>query len=144
MGITQEQSQSTFFPSQLEPLDHNASPGHTYTNIKVRYGDTFSLTRQLLKSRPDYVHKTAVLKCASDAELAGGWRHRFGTTQEDALCYSSTLGPTLDQWREKYPWRTVVQRDRNNPGECAGVFSPQVVIFRDEISGNCETLPKKD
>ncbi|OAP61161.1 hypothetical protein AYL99_03362 [Fonsecaea erecta] len=110
MGIIQEQSKSTFFPTQLETLDNNASPGHTFPNTKVRYGDTFSLTWQVLKTRPDYLHRTAVLNCASDVELAGGWRHRFGTTQEDALCYSSTLWPTLDQWKEKYPWRTVVQR----------------------------------
>lgn len=86
-----EQPESTFFSSQLEPLDSSISQGHAFPDIKVRYGDTFSLARQLLTSRRDYLGKVAVLNCASDTELAGGWQHRSGTTQEDALCYSSTL-----------------------------------------------------
>lgn len=139
-----EQPESTFFSSQIEPLDSRICQGHASPNIKVQYGDTFSLTRQLLKSRPDYLGKVAVLNCASDTELAGGWRHRSGTTQEDALCYSSTLWPTLDRWKSEYPWRKTLIRSRNNPGECAGIFTPNVVVFRDELSNDCEILPRRD
>ena len=35
------------------------------------------------------------------------------------LCCLSTFWPTLDSWKPKYPWRSVVQRD-GNPEECAG------------------------
>lgn len=134
--------ESTFFPSQLEHLS-GPSPGHILPGIKICYGDTFSLTRQLLSSRPDYMGKVAVLNCASDTEIAGGWRHRSGTTQEDALCYSSTLWPTLDQLKSNYPWRNSVQR-AGNPGGCAGIFSPNVVIFRDELTQDCRILARKD
>ncbi|KIW57761.1 hypothetical protein PV05_02321 [Exophiala xenobiotica] len=112
-----EQPESTLFSSQLEPLDNSICPGYTFPDLKVRYADTFSLARQLLKTRPDYLGKVAVLNCASDTELAGGWRHRSGTTQEDALCYSSTLWPTLDRWKSKYPWRNTVNRSGGNAGE---------------------------
>ncbi|EHY53521.1 hypothetical protein HRR83_003726 [Exophiala dermatitidis] len=145
MGFS-SQPESIFFSSQLEELDRSrlARPGYpTRPSIKVRYGDTFSLARELLKSRPDYSGKVAVLNCASDTELAGGWRHRFGTTQEDALCYSSTIWPTLEKWSGRYPWRTIVSRD-GNPGECAGIFHPNVVIFRDELAKDCRVLDRKD
>lgn len=139
-----EQPESTMFSSQLEPLDNSICPGYTFPDIKVRYADTFSLARQLLKTRPNYLGKVAVLNCASDTELAGGWRHRSGTTQEDALCYSSTLWPTLDRWKSKYPWRNTVDRSGGNAGECAGIFSPNVVIFRDELTHDCKTLQRWD
>ncbi|KAK5463005.1 hypothetical protein LTS15_002717 [Exophiala xenobiotica] len=139
-----EQPESTFFSPQLEPLDNNVCPGYVFSDIKVRYGDTFSLARQLLKSRPDYLGKVAVLNCASDTELAGGWRQRSGTTQEDALCYSSTLWPTLDRWKDNYPWRKTVNRSEGNPGECAGIFTSNVVIFRDELTKDCKILGRRD
>ncbi|KAK5046742.1 hypothetical protein LTR84_007503 [Exophiala bonariae] len=138
-----EQPESSFFSSQLKELDMSVNHGHLSPEIKVRYGDTFCLARELLKSRPDYTGNMAVLNCASDTELAGGWRHRSGTTHEDALCYSSTLWPTLDKWSGTYPWRTTVDRD-GNPGECAGIFHPNVVNFRDELAKNCCVLERKD
>ena len=143
MNITPEAAQSTFYISQLPPLNPEDSPSHILDRVEVQYGDTFVLTRQLLRSRPDYAGKVAVLDCASDAELAGGWRHRFGTTQEDALCYSSTLWPMLEMHKEKYPWRKVVGREKNK-GECAGIWSPNVVVFRDELAKECAVLEKKE
>ncbi|KAL2411321.1 hypothetical protein ABEF95_001557 [Exophiala dermatitidis] len=144
MGFS-EQPDSIFFSSQLDDLDRSARPGYPRPPIKVRYGDTFSLARELLESRPDYTGKVAVLNCASDTELAGGWRHRSGTTQEDALCYSSTLWPILEKWSGRYPWRRTTQVDREgNPGECAGIFHPNVVIFRDELANDCHVLDRKD
>ncbi|KAK4940518.1 hypothetical protein LTR10_019392 [Elasticomyces elasticus] len=142
MGLS-DQPDSKFFSSQLEQLKRDACPGYTLNPIQVRYGDTFTLTRQLLKTRPDYAGKVAVLNCASDTEVAGGWYFRRGTTQEDALCYSSTLWPTLARWRKKYPWRSAVKLDEN-PAGCAGIFSPNVVIFRDELSKDCGILARKD
>ena len=142
MGFS-EQPESTFFSSQLKELDRSASHEYPTPEIRVRYGDTFCLARELLRSRPDYTDKVAVLNCASDTEVAGGWRHRSGTTQEDAFCYSSTLWPALDKWTGTYPWRTTVQRE-GNPGECAGVFHPNVVISRDELTKDCRVLERRN
>jgi len=64
--------ESTFFSSQLERLESDAYPGYILSNIKVYYGDTFSLGRQLVKSRPDYLGKLSVLNYTSDIEIAGG------------------------------------------------------------------------
>ncbi|KAJ9611367.1 hypothetical protein H2200_004551 [Cladophialophora chaetospira] len=144
MQVTHTQPRSVFYSTQLPPLDAGINPGHIRPNVKVLFGDTTVLARQLLGDRPDYRGKLAVLNCASDAELAGRWRHRYGTTQEDALCYSSTLWPELNQFKDKYPWRKVLQRDANNMGECAGIFSPDVVIFKDELAKDCEILRRKD
>ncbi|KAI1622626.1 hypothetical protein EDD37DRAFT_482209 [Exophiala viscosa] len=148
MGLS-DNPESTFFSKQLGPLERDACPGYILPQIKVRYGDTFSLTRQLAKSRPEYARegKLAVLNCASDMVIAGGWRHRYGTTQEDALCYSSTLWPTLERWTHKYPWRNAVpiyHRVSRGGTQCAGIFSPHVVIFRDELMKECQILPRKD
>ena len=53
--------------------------------------------------------------------------------QEEALCYSSTLYPTLkDEW---YPWPNV------GSGSDAGIFSPAVVIFKDDLDHGCVDLP---
>lgn len=50
--------------------------------------------------------------------------------QEEALCYSSTLYKTLrEEW---YPW------DNNS---VAGIFSPAVVVFKNDLEHNCADLP---
>ena len=56
------------------------------------------------------------------------------TTQEEALCYSSTLYITLKD--EYYPWPNV------GDGSVAGIYSPGVVIFRDDLDHDCTELPK--
>ena len=67
-----------------------------------------------------------MLNLASDIEPGGGWRYTLSTTQEEALCYSSTLYATLrPEW---YPWPNT------GPGSCAGIFSPDVVVFRDTLA----------
>ena len=134
-----------FHDTQLPPLNPSDSPGLSYDSIKVDFGDTFVLTRAMLRDRPDWHSKMAVLNCASDAELAGGWKHRAGTTQEDALCYSSTLFPTLQKWKPLYPWRNHCQpREQGNDAECAGIYSPDVCIFKYELAKGCKELERKD
>lgn len=97
------------------------------------------LTRAMCMEQPDWHNKIAVLNCASDAELAGGWKHRAGTTQEDALCYSSTLFPTLEKWKHMYPWRSHCQpRTKGNEAECAGIYSPEVCIIKGELANGCQ------
>ena len=50
------------------------------------------------------------------------------------MCYSSTLYETLKP--SYYPWPNL------GPGSVAGIFSPSVVIFKDDLDHNCEDLPK--
>ena len=52
--------------------------------------------------------------------------------QEEALCYSSTLYITLKE--EYYPWPSL------GPGSDAGIYSPAVVIFRDDLDHDCVDL----
>lgn len=50
-------------------------------------------------------------------------------TQEEALCYSSTLYATFNS--EWYPWPNM------GPGSCAGIVSPDVVVFKDTLDNDC-------
>ncbi|KAG6885535.1 hypothetical protein C0993_000320 [Termitomyces sp. T159_Od127] len=56
--------------------------------------------------------------------------------KEEALCYSSTLYVTLKP--EYYPWPNT------GPGSHAGIFSPGVVIFKDDLEHDCADLPHDD
>jgi len=97
--------------------------------IEVLDSDTFAAARSILVSNLTSLGKIAVLNLASDAEPAGGWRYTLSTTQEEALCYSSTLYATLKP--EYYPWPNTGE------GSVAGIYSPAVVVFKDTISNDC-------
>jgi hypothetical protein len=56
--------------------------------------------------------------------------------QEEALCYSSTLFPTLRP--KHYPWRNI------GPKSVAGMYSPGVVIFKDDLDHDCIDLPQEE
>lgn len=57
-------------------------------------------------------------------------------SQEEALCYSSTLYETLKP--EYYPWPNIGE------GSAAGIYSPGVVIFKDELDNKCADLRPED
>lgn len=122
---------STFTPSQLAPLDKSSPlyPALTLKPIEVHNSDTFTLARTLYSNGG----KMGVLNLASDEEPGGGWRYTLSATQEEALCYSSTLYATLKP--EWYPWPNT------GPGSCAGIFSPDVVVFRDSLDNDLVELP---
>lgn len=122
---------STFIPSQLAPLSksHSSYPALTLKPIEVHNSDTFALARTLYLSGG----RVGVLNLASDQEPGGGWRYTLSATQEEALCYSSTLYATLKP--EWYPWPNT------GPGSCAGIFSPDVVVFRDSLDKDLVELP---
>jgi uncharacterized protein (TIGR02452 family) len=123
--------ESVFISAQLPPLNnqHPAYPALTLKPIKVHNSDAFELARKLCPSKG----KVGVLNLASDAQPGGGWRYTLSKTQEEALCYSSTLYATLK--REWYPWANTGR------GSCAGILSPGVVVFRDTIDNELVELP---
>jgi uncharacterized protein (TIGR02452 family) len=125
---------STFIASQLEPLSksHPAYPNLILTKpIEIHNSDSFELARAL--SFNGASGKIGILNLASDRERGGGWQYTLSQTQEEALCYSSTLYATLK--REWYPWPNV------GPESCAGIFSPDVVVFRDTLANDLVELP---
>jgi len=100
--------------------------------IAILDSDTFVAARNILASNPASRGKIAVLNLASDVEPAGGWRYTLSATQEEALCYSSTLYATLKP--EYYPWPNAGE------GSVAGIYSPAVVVFKDTIGEECLDL----
>ncbi len=133
------------YQGRFPPLNPLHSLGLSYDSVRIEFGDTLVLTRAMRKHRTDWRYKTAVLNCASDEELAGGWKHRAGPSQEDALCYSSTLFPTLEKWKHMYTWRNhCLPRTQGNEAECADIYSPNVCIFKDDLANGCKDLKRKD
>ncbi|KAL5407888.1 hypothetical protein PMIN06_007037 [Paraphaeosphaeria minitans] len=123
--------ESEFIPSQLPPLDnqHPAFPALALKPIKIHNSDAFELARNLYPSKG----KIGVLNLASDIEPGGGWRYTLSKTQEEALRYSSTLYAALKP--EWYPWPNT------GPGSCAGIFSPDILVFKDTIDKDLVELP---
>jgi uncharacterized protein (TIGR02452 family) len=125
---------STTYPdlSPLDPLFPDLSLG----NVVVVDSDSFACARGMVAASPDLRGKIAVLNLASDEEPGGGWRYTLSATQEEALCYSSTLFRTLKA--EYYPWA--------NTGEDSirGVFSGDVVVFKDTLDNGCVDLKEED
>ncbi|KNZ79235.1 hypothetical protein J132_03710 [Termitomyces sp. J132] len=121
---------------ELSPLDASSSPNLPTPEIKIVNLDSFTLARGIMRQDVDAIRKTAVLNLASDELPAGGWLTSLTKTQEEALCYSSTLYVTLKP--EYYPWPNT------GPGSRAGVFSPGVVIFKDDLDHECVDLPPED
>jgi uncharacterized protein (TIGR02452 family) len=126
--------EATTYPP-LSPSDPSF-PGLSPGNIEVIDSDTFAYCRSLLATSPELQGKLAVLNLASDEEPGGGWRYTLSATQEEALCYSSTLFATLKQ--EWYPW--------SNTGEgcIKGVFSGNVVVFKDTLENKCVDLAEEE
>ena len=77
-----------------------------------------------------------MLNLASDEEPGGGWRYTLSATQEEALCYSSTLFATLKA--EYYPWPNTGE------GCVKGVFSGNVVVWKDTLENGCVELAEQD
>ena len=143
MSITQEQTKSSFFTTQLEPLDAVACPGHISTAVQVRYGDTFVLARQLLAARPDYQDTQLRLGCRASRRVATSIRQY---SRRCSVLFINTVSDLRAMEREHHPWRKagVMQRDDRNSGQCSGIYSPQVVIFKDELANDCKALPERD
>lgn len=136
---------------QLPVLDVSNCPKFPSSKIRVVNADSFTAARNIMKADPQACSKTTVLNLASDEIQGGGWsKWSLSTTQvnilshivppfsdlkiqEEALCYSSTLFVTLKP--SYYPW------DNLGPKSIAGVFSPGVVVFKDDLDHDCVDLP---
>jgi uncharacterized protein (TIGR02452 family) len=134
------QSGSVFIANQLpalQALDPRCpNPGHAASAVEIRNSDSFTAAREILAADPTATGHLAVLNLASDILPAGPWLQVMTTTQEEALCYSSTLYITLKE--SYYPWPNLGE------GCVAGIYSPGVVIFRDDLDHNCVELPIAD
>ncbi|KXN86704.1 hypothetical protein AN958_09695 [Leucoagaricus sp. SymC.cos] len=130
-GATED---SAFYSEQLPPLPPLDKPG-VKRPVLVVNSDSFTAARKLFDEHADAKGSVSVLNLASDERIAGGWLHSLSRTQEEALCYSSTLYVTLKpSW---YPWPNL------GPGSVAGGFSPGVVVFKDDLDYDCVDLPKE-
>ncbi|KAJ2917124.1 hypothetical protein MD484_g3315, partial [Candolleomyces efflorescens] len=127
---------STFISQQLPPLNQDQCPKNPPTRVGIYNSDSFTLARHIIGEEPSAKGKTAVLNLASDIYRAGGWLTSLATTQEEALCYSSTLFATLKP--EYYPWPNVGE------GSTSGVYSPGVVVFKDDLENRCKDLELSD
>jgi len=127
---------STFIAEQLPPLDGSNKPSCPPSEISVVNADAFTVARNTISKDPGARGRTAVQNLASDEVRAGGWEHTLWTTQEEALCYSSTLYLTLKP--SYYPWPNL------GPGSVAGVFSPGIVVFKNDLDHNCEEFAKAE
>jgi len=101
--------------------------------VRIEGLDAFTTARRYIQLDPAIKGKVGVLNLASDQYRAGGWRETLCKTQEEALCYSSTLYITLK--KEYYPWPNL------GSGSDAGIYSPAVVIFKDDLDHTCVDLP---
>jgi uncharacterized protein (TIGR02452 family) len=125
---------TTTYPP-LSPSDPTF-PNLSLNNIEVIDSDTFACVRSLVAASPELQGQLAVLNLASDEEPGGGWRYTLSATQEEALCYSSTLFATLKQ--EWYPWPNTGE------GSIKCVFSGNVVVFKDTLENKCVDLAEEE
>lgn len=134
-GATSASTFSTL--STLPALVAHANPSFTSKRTRVVKGDAFAVARAM---RRDGAHESsiAVLNLASDEEPGGGWLDALTETQEEALCYSSTLYATLVASAAHYPWPNT------GAGCDAGLFSPGVVVWKDTLAAGLRPLPEED
>ncbi|KAK7037397.1 hypothetical protein VNI00_011147 [Paramarasmius palmivorus] len=128
---------STFIPEQLPSLDQTDCPDPFGTPVRVEVvnSDTLAVARKLLSDDGEAIGNVAALNLADDIRPAGSWllHDMPELRQEECLCYSSTLYVTLKD--TYYPFPNV------GPDSAVGIYSPGVVIFRDQLENACADLP---
>src|SRR5690606_14366953 len=101
-GASKEGKFYETLPDLSQPEWQAKNPGFDVPRkTKVVVADSFDVLRQIIEDGAE-PSKTAVLNLASDIRPGGGWNVTLCETQEEALCYSSTLFATLDP--KYYPW----------------------------------------
>ncbi|KAF9003159.1 hypothetical protein BDZ89DRAFT_1095796 [Hymenopellis radicata] len=122
--------ESQFISEQLPALDAELCPGHASSAVEIVNVDAFTLARRIVAQDTTGTAKgnIVVLNLASDIVRAGGWEGSLTRTQEEALCYSSTILPVANV----------------GPGSVAGVYSPAVLVHRDDLDHNLKELPAQE
>ncbi|KAH8827875.1 hypothetical protein DL96DRAFT_1527695 [Flagelloscypha sp. PMI_526] len=125
-------ARESYFIDHLLSLDPCPHRERQLAEVSIHNADAYSVARSLLEQNDAAKGRIAVLNLASDERPAGGWETTLATTQEEALCYSSTLFYTLHQ--HFYPWPNT------GLGSAAAVFSPQVIVFKTGLDEGCVPL----
>ena len=115
-------SQLPAISSALEAAIYPSCPHLSHRAVRVLNGDTFAITRQIIHENPKANGNIAVLNLASGESPAGRWNGTRTSSQEEALCFSSTLYTTLKP--EYYPW------PNRGKESIVGIYSPAVAITR--------------
>ncbi|KAI9674870.1 MAG: hypothetical protein M1829_003610 [Trizodia sp. TS-e1964] len=115
-------------PPALPPLPTENDAPLPPVPISVVNSDTLAAARAFLTSPT--TPRIAVLNMASERSPGGHWTGG-SLAQEEALCFSSTLPATLARKHYRLPPR-------------ASIWSPGVVVYRDEVAKDCALLPPED
>lgn len=111
---------SKCYTSLPPPLPPSKNPKETH--VYVENGDSLTVANKWKDQRAN----VGVLNMASDRHPGGGWL-RGALAQEESLCLRSTLAVTLK--RSYYPLPQL-----------GAIWSPSVVVFRDELQNDCRML----
>ena len=111
-----------YHPNNLPHLDPKYCPQLRPSSVIVMNNDTLDAALSLYASRKS----VCVLNMANAEHGGGGWL-KGALAQEEAMCYRSSLSFTLK--RRFYPLP-----------ECGGIYSPTVVVIRDNLSRGHQLL----
>ncbi|EEB93444.1 hypothetical protein MPER_07893 [Moniliophthora perniciosa FA553] len=113
---------STFVSEQLPPLDQTDCPDlfGSPVPVEVVNSDTLVIARKIMNYDEDAVGNVAVLNLADDIRPAGSWfLHEMLHVRQTPTTRFPNVGS----------------------GSTVGVYSPGVVIFKDQLQNACADLP---
>ena len=124
---------NTTFYEKTDPLPPNKTPVQTQT--RLIYGDTINVAIQMKEDG----FNPCVLNFASEVHAGGGWL-KGAIAQEEALFLRSTYDMSLsDRMRidKKRRWSYPIPT-------LGGIYSPKVLVFRDDENNDYKVWKYKD